>query len=147
MNIELSKYHPNLKIERRAKERYIFDPVRKDYFIVQPEELVRQSWIQYIIHEQNISPSSLSVEKQIKVNTSFKRFDMLLYQKAMPLILFEFKSFKSKIDQSVCDQIASYNYALKVPFLVVSNGLEHHIFKVDFEHSRIEELNSFPDLD
>ncbi|MBT8228888.1 MAG: type I restriction enzyme HsdR N-terminal domain-containing protein [Bacteroidia bacterium] len=143
MKIDLSTYHQYLKIERRARERYIFDPIRKKFFIVRPEELVRQSWIQYLLHEKEISPSSIAVEKQVKVFGDQKRFDLLLYMKGKPRILFEFKSFKAAITEQVCRQIAVYNMELKVPLLLISNGLVHHMFKVDFTSGNIEELSEF----
>ncbi len=146
MDLDLSKYHEFLKIEKRASERYIFDPIRKDYLLVQPEELVRQSWVQYLIRERNISAASIAVEKQIKLFNEAKRFDLLLYSKGIPQILFEFKSFKTKITESTCQQVAAYNFELKVPYIIISNGLKHLAYAVNFEDHSIEEINHFPDL-
>lgn len=145
MKTDLSQYHQYLKIERRAKERYIFDPIRKKFILVRPEELVRQTWIQYLIEGKKISPSSIAVEKQIKVFGEQKRFDLLLYEKGHPKVLFEFKSFKEAITEQVCRQIAVYNIELKVPYILISNGLVHHIFKVDFSNGEITELLDFPE--
>ena len=146
MHIELSDYHSYLQISRRAKERYIFDPVRKAYFLVQPEELVRQSWIQYLHIAQNVTLSSLAVEKQFKLFEGTKRFDLLLYQKANPVMLFEFKSFKTPLSDAACRQAAAYNYQLQVPYILLSNGIQHRLFFIDLDNQEVQELMEWPDI-
>ena len=141
ISIDLSQYHQYLKIKKEGAKQLLFDPVRRDYFIVQPEELVRQSWIHYLNQEYGIQFKSLSVEKQITVGTLKKRFDLVYYQKGEAQVLFEFKSFNVNISSDTCFQIASYNTDLKVPFLVISNGIEHFAYKIEFKESRVSVLN------
>ncbi|NNE26295.1 MAG: type I restriction enzyme HsdR N-terminal domain-containing protein [Saprospiraceae bacterium] len=145
MQVELSDYHSHLQISRRAKERYIFDPVRKAYFLVQPEELVRQSWIQYLHRAKNIALSSLAVEKQFKLFDGTKRFDLLLYQRGNPVMLFEFKSFKTSLTDATCRQAAAYNFHLKVPYIMLSNGIQHRLFFIDMESEEVKEIMDWPE--
>jgi len=139
--LDLSQYHQFLNIKREKTKQVFFDPVRRDYFIVQPEELVRQSWIHYLNQEHKIQFKSLAVEKQITVGTLKKRFDLVYYLKGQALVLFEFKSFNVNINSDTCFQIASYNTDLKVPYLVISNGINHFAYKIEFENSRVSVLN------
>jgi hypothetical protein len=125
-----------------GKKRMVFDPIRKSDFIIQPEELVRQSWIQFILKDCGISESMISVERKLKLFKLNKRFDMVIYQKAKPYVLFEFKSFTQVIDDKVTQQIASYNMTLKVPYLVISNGIQHFAFEVDHELRTTVELDN-----
>ena len=134
INLDLAKYHQFLKMVVIGKKRMVFDPIRKSDFIIQPEELVRQSWIQFVLKECGVSESMISVERKLKLFKLNKRFDMVIYKKANPFVLFEFKSFTQVIDDQVTQQIANYNITLKVPYLVISNGIQHFAFQVD--HTR-----------
>ena len=123
MKLDLSDYHPFLKIVKKGKDRYIFDPIRKDYYVLGPEELVRQSWIQFLINNLNISSAALSVEKQIRIFDGVKRFDLVYFNKGKAEILFEFKSFNVNITDATCHQVSAYNFELKVPYIVISNEI------------------------
>ena len=64
-------------------------------------------------------------------------------------LIAEFKAPSIKISQAVFDQIARYNMVHRVPYLLVSNGLEHYYCKIDFEKSSytfLEELPHFEEL-
>ncbi|MBT8233605.1 MAG: type I restriction enzyme HsdR N-terminal domain-containing protein [Saprospiraceae bacterium] len=143
IKLDLSKYHSELKFSESGGKRYVFDPIRKSNFIVQQEELVRQSWIQYLLISCKIREASLSVEKQVVVNKLKKRIDLVYYSKGNPLVLFEFKSFNISINQNAAQQVANYNLQLKVPYIVISNGLDHFAFFVDFEKQTTTPLNDF----
>lgn len=141
MDIDLQAYHGHIKIRKKDNKNYLFDPVRKKELIVQPEELVRQSWIYYLHHEHSISMASLSVEKKIKVGEFSRRYDLIAYYKGTPKVLFEFKSFNVNITDRACRQIASYNLTLSVQYLVISNGLAHFAYYLDHETSEIKSLS------
>lgn len=126
----------------KDNKKYLFDPVRKKELIVQPEELVRQSWIYYLHHEHCISMASLSVEKQIKVGQFSRRYDLIAYKKGIPKVLFEFKSYNVNITDEACRQIASYNLTLSVPYLVISNGIVHFAYHLDHEMNDIKSLSN-----
>jgi len=131
INLNLEDYHNYLKIRQDADRRSIYDPVRKKYVTVQPEELVRQSWIAFLHQEYNIPHSVLAVEKSIILNGISRRYDLVYFNKARPFVLFEFKSFNKALRHEAAFQAAQYNLKLEVPYIVVSNGIEHHAFKVD----------------
>jgi hypothetical protein len=48
------------------------------------------------------------------------------------------------IDDKVFDQIVCYNMGLRVPYLVVTNGLVHYACKMDTEKPGYEYLNVIP---
>jgi len=131
MELALESYFDSLRISERNNKRYIYDPVRQRDIVLQPEELVRQVWIAFLIQEKGISPKSLAIEKQLKIDGLNRRFDLIYYNKGRPHILFEFKSFKIDISDSVALQAAFYNKRLEAPYLILSNGSTHLGFKVD----------------
>jgi len=140
LDIDLSVYHSDLRLDTNDGNRVIYDPIRKKYLIITPEEIVRQCWILYL-KKEGLSYASLSVEKMIKVGEMRKRFDLVLYVRGIPKVLFEFKSYDIDIQESTCRQAASYNLNLKVPYIVLSNGLEHHAFWVDFENGEVSSVD------
>lgn len=123
----------------------IFDPVRKKYLKLTPEEWVRQNFIQYLVNEKDFPQSLVLIEKGLTINRMKKRFDAVVYSKqGQPVVLIEFKSTKVNIDQKVFEQIASYNLQLKVKYLIVSNGLKHYCCSVDHLSKEIKFLAEIP---
>jgi len=123
----------------------IFDPVRKKYLILTPEEWVRQNFIQYLVNEKEYPQSLVLIEKGLSLNRMKKRFDAVVYSKqGQPLVLIEFKSPQVKIDQKVFEQIAAYNLQLKVKYLIVSNGLKHYCCLINYSTGKIEFLLEIP---
>jgi hypothetical protein len=123
----------------------IFDPVRKKYLKLTPEEWVRQNFIQYLVNEKNYPQSLVLIEKGLTLNRMKKRFDAVVYSKqGNPLVLIEFKSPKVNLEQKVFEQIASYNLQLKVKYLIVSNGLKHYCCSINYANNKIVFLTDIP---
>tara|TARA_B110000459_G_C16595715_1_gene488522 strand:- start:1468 stop:1887 length:420 start_codon:yes stop_codon:yes gene_type:complete len=126
--------------------RQIFDPVRKKMVKLDPEEWVRQNLIQFLNKDKNYPISLMAVEKGLTVNKLSKRFDILCYNNdSKPLLLVECKAPSVKISQAAFDQISIYNLQFKVPFLLVSNGLEHYCCQLDYEKNSYSFLFEIPD--
>ena len=54
-----------------------------------------------------------------------------------------------KITQDAFNQIANYNYALKVKYLFVTNGMEHFYASIDFKNEKycfLKDLPNYQDL-
>ena len=132
-NIDLLALQNNLKYDRDAGgQLLVFDPVRKKFIKTNPEEIVRQLWINYFISILNVNPKLISVERLFIINGMPRRFDLVIFGKSThPILLAEFKAPGIKIQQSVFDQIAQYNMKLQVPYSLVSNGSEHFCFQID----------------
>jgi len=135
-----------LKIKEEDGTRYIFDTIRKKYLVLFPEEWVRQNFVQFLVRDKNYTASLIAIEKGLKLNELQKRADIVIYDKqAKPIVLIECKAPKVKINQQVFEQVARYNMVFKVPYLVVTNGLEHYCAKVNFETNSFEFLKDIPD--
>ena len=63
---------------------HIFDPLRKKWIRLTPEEWVRQNFIQYLLQVKQYPPSLIAIEKEIMVGELKKRFDILVYQNSRP---------------------------------------------------------------
>ena len=142
--LNLPEYDLKTRVSPKGSAE-IFDPVRKKYLVLTPEEWVRQNFIQYLIQEKGYPQSLVLIEKGLTINRMKKRFDAVVYSKSgNPLVLIEFKSAKVKIDQKVFEQIAAYNLQLKVKYLIVSNGLKHFCCNINYPDNKIEFLSDIP---
>lgn len=128
----------------------IFDEIRKKFLVLTPEEWVRQNFIRYLVDEKSFPASLMAVETGLQLNGNQFRADLLVYNKqGKPWLIVEFKAPEVKITQKTFDQIARYNLTFEVPFLIVSNGLEHYCCQVDFEakdYRFFREIPRFSDL-
>lgn len=135
----------SFRIKEEDKKTKIFDEIRRQFYVLTPEEWVRQHLIRYLIEERSFPKSLIAVEKGLRLNGLQKRMDVLVYDRSgQPLLMAECKAPEVKIDQSVFEQIGRYNIQMKLPYLLVSNGLKHYCAKVDFDSSEIHFLEEIP---
>ena len=121
----------------------IFDELRKKYVNLTPEEWVRQHILR-MLKEKKYPVSLTSVEKEIKLFSTKKRFDILVSDTSgNPFLLVECKAPEVKITQKVFDQLSRYNTVLNAPLLLVSNGKTHYYLK--FENNEYQFLKTLPD--
>jgi len=144
---KLNLPHYPIKVKEDKGKQYIFDSIRKKYLVLTPEEWVRQNFIQYLIHDKKYPLALIEIEKGLTLNELQKRADALVYKNSKPLVLIEFKAPKVKITQEVFEQIGRYNSVFKVPYLIVSNGLQHYCAKINFEKNTFEFLDGVPMYD
>ncbi|NOU60243.1 type I restriction enzyme HsdR N-terminal domain-containing protein [Marinifilum caeruleilacunae] len=142
-NLNLPTY--SFKIKSDLQRKLIFDSIRKKYVVLTPEEWVRQNFIRFLVEEKGYPASLIAVEKKVDVNLLPQRSDIVLYNgKANPVMIVECKASKIKITQDVFNQIARYNMKLRVPFLVVTNGLRHFCCFMDYEKKSFTFLEDIP---
>ena len=123
----------------------IFDPIRKKFVILQPEEWVRQNCVHYLIEHKNFPKSLINVEKELVINNLKKRYDIVVFNSNGTIhLLVECKSPTIAINQETFDQIARYNLKLKANYLMVTNGLNHYYCDMDFDNSRYNFLKDIP---
>lgn len=136
------------RIKEENDKKYIFDEVRKQYVVITPEEWVRQNFIKYLTVYLNYPIGFLSIEHNLKINTLQKRCDIVVFsQQLKPVVIIECKKPDVKIDQKVTDQIVRYNYKLRVPFLIMTNGLQHYCLQMDYEKNSYQFLEKIPDYE
>lgn len=145
MNKRLPKLNlPDVSLKVKQDGELIFDPVRKKWLKLTPEEWVRQNLIMYLNLYLHYPLSLMETEKQFNLFNTVKRADIVLNDNNLkPNIIVECKSANVKIDQDVFDQAIRYNMALGVKYLFISNGIKHFAIKLDSEKPTF--LDKFPD--
>ncbi len=122
------------QLNRVEEKNYIFDPIRKKWVVLTPEECVRQHLILFLVQTKRYPASLLAVERLITFNKLKKRFDLLMFNKAgKPEMLIECKAPEVNLSKETLFQIATYNMVFKVPYLFISNGLSHLLFQLNEE--------------
>lgn len=135
--LNMPDYSDRIRLRKQDEQLQIFDSIRGKWLVLTPEEWVRQNTIIYISDTLEAPISRIANEVGITYNGLTKRCDSIIYDDyGNPLIIIEYKRTDVQITQCVFDQIATYNMQLQVPYLIVSNGLQHILCKVDFEQKK-----------
>jgi hypothetical protein len=139
-----------IKMQQRNGKNMIFDPLRKKYVALTPEEWVRQHFIHFLTDFKGYPKGLLANEIQLDLNGTKKRCDTVLYNKDLSArMIVEYKAPHIAITQAVFDQITRYNMVLKVDYLIVSNGINHYCCKIDYQsmsYSFLPDIPSYTDL-
>lgn len=138
----------DFKVQKNGDQYLIWDAIRKKNLVLTPEEWVRQNFVQYLAQQHGFPTSLMQLESGLKYNRLQQRSDILCYnQVGEKLLLVECKRPTVAISQKTFDQIARYNMTLKVPFLAVTNGLEHYYCKIDFNTKSYAFLPNLPQFE
>ena len=123
----------------------IWDELRRKYVVLTPEEWVRQHVAHYLMTHLGYPRGLLSLERGHRYNQRQKRTDLVaLGPDGRPLLLVECKRPTVSITPAVAQQVATYNQTMRAPYLLVTNGLTHYCWRVDFERGVNERLADIP---
>ncbi len=145
IKLDLLGYRDFLNTRKEGDITVIYCEVRKKWVTLTPEEVVRQLFILYCSREDIYPLARMSVEKAIVVNGLSKRYDLAIHDReGQPILLVECKAPHISLDQSVIDQVARYNMAMGVKYLVVTNGMSTYVFEIDHAKSNYKSIDSLP---
>ena len=142
--LNLPKYE--IRIGRKDGRLTIFDFLRRRYVALTPEEWVRQHFTHFLVEHKSYPQGLLANEVELSVGDKSLRCDSVLYDRELrPRMIVEYKAPHIKLTQKVFQQIATYNLLLHVDYLAVSNGIEHHCIKMDYENEKYLFLEDIPE--
>jgi len=145
MNDRLNLPEAKLKYKDTNNKLTVFDVCRSKYVMFTPEENVRQHFIHYLVNQFSYPKSMIGVEKEVKLNGRSHRADVIIYdKKGNPLVIIECKRPKVKLDKQAFLQVSRYNITLNVPYLFLTNGLEHFYFYLDSKSQLLRQLEEIP---
>lgn len=135
----------DLKFKDIEEQRYVFDIIRKKYVVAGPEEIVRQHLVHFLIHHRNFPKNLINVEKKVQLGQLSRRTDLVAFNRTgTPILIGECKAPSIYITQKVFEQIGQYNMALKVHWLLITNGLSHFCCKIDLKNKQFEFVKDIP---
>ncbi|MCK5476864.1 MAG: type I restriction enzyme HsdR N-terminal domain-containing protein, partial [Candidatus Aenigmarchaeota archaeon] len=101
-----------------------------------PEELVRQSFISYLLNDLNFSKQSINSEKSLGTlggknhKTKNKRVDLVINKEGQNILIVEFKNENISLIQSAYKQGEEYVLDLDIPYLMLCNGRQIKLYSV-----------------
>lgn len=123
----------------------MFDPVRRRWVALTPEEWVRQHTI-LRLHAAGYPLEVMQVEGAIALNGMTRRCDIVVYDDGHPWMIVECKKCEIPLTQKVCDQACRYNTVLRVPYLLLTNGRQEVIVEVNLAEGRLKQLPGLPPM-
>lgn len=133
------------RLEQRQGKPYVWDEWRNKMVRLTPEEWVRQHLMHYLVEHLGYPKQLLGTEIGLKVGAMSKRADALLYDRQLrPQMLIECKAPEVRLSDEVLMQAIRYNMALSVPYLLLSNGLEHVVYHIDYTEQSYHNLSEIP---
>jgi hypothetical protein len=121
-----------LRLEKKEDKLMVFDPVRKKFLVLTPEEWVRQHFMQFLMQDKKIPLSLFSVEGGLDFGGMAKRTDILVYNKEIrPFLLVECKASHIQLNEKVRSQVIAYISDHSIRWLCLTNGITHLVFKRD----------------
>ncbi len=136
----------SLRIKEEQGTRLIYDPLRRKYVALTPEEWVRQHFVNYLTGWLGYPPGLIRIEGSFRLNSMLRRADILVHDRAgEPVLIVECKAPEVKITQEVFDQVINYNFSYGVGYLVVTNGITHFAGKIDIAGRNFMLLDHIPD--
>jgi hypothetical protein len=133
-----------VRVEGQSKQ--IFDCVRRRFVSLTPEEWVRQNLIMFMQEIHRYPVSRMAVEKKVQVNGLAQRADLVVYDSlGRPWLIAECKAPNIDIGEEAFLQAVRYNQSLKVPYMLLTNGLEHFCMK--WSGQGFDFMDSLPDVE
>ncbi|MBO2522716.1 MAG: restriction endonuclease subunit R [Bacteroidetes bacterium] len=121
----------------------VFDPLRRQWVSLTPEEQVRQKMLNYLVETRKVAAGLIAVEYSIKVNNLPKRADIVVFNNlGEPQMIVECKAETVPITEKVLDQAIRYYSGLKVKYLTLTNGKT--MFCYEIKKGTLHSLTEFP---
>lgn len=136
------------KTSENAGRTEVFDPVRKKYVALTPEEKVRQRTLHQLVEQLGVPAGLVAVEHTITLHELKKRCDIVVFSKdGRPVMIVECKAAHIPIQQKTLEQAARYNFSLQVDYLLLTNGEQQYCCQIDLEKKALVFLDKIPDYD
>jgi hypothetical protein len=124
MQLNLPQYNHNIRKNEELLE--IFCLVRRKWYLLTPEEWVRQNLAVHLERYVGYPLARIAFEKELEVNGKRMRPDIVLYNPQWEVDgIIECKAPYIELDQKVLDQIGRYDRILQARWVGISNGLQH----------------------
>lgn len=123
----------------------VFDPVRKKWVQLTPEEHVRQYIIRLLSEKCRCPFSRMAVEKKLSAALLSLRYDLLLYSPQHdPWMLVECKKPEVLLSKDTLYQLLKYQKSLQCPYGIITNGHQMYCAHINAETGMVSWLDTLP---
>lgn len=114
-----------LRLSNTDKDLDVYDPFRRRWVALTPEEWVRQHFADYLVKTLGFSAFRVANEVSLKLNGMNRRADSVVYDDDLcPLVIVEYKAADVTLTRKVLEQALLYNLVFEAPALMITNGIE-----------------------
>ncbi|RYZ33879.1 MAG: type I restriction enzyme HsdR N-terminal domain-containing protein [Sphingobacteriales bacterium] len=116
-----------LQLRSQDDRMQVFDPVRRKWVVITPEEHVRQRLLLYMINKLGYPAGLIAVEKKVTYGNLTRRFDIVVYNgKHEPWMMVECKEPDVPLTEKALYQLLSYHRTIPCKFWFLSNGHQNY---------------------
>lgn len=145
-DFQLERFAPQLDLKKEVGKKWVKCRIRKNWLVLQPEEFVRQLILEWLIREMRYNRNRINVERGVTVVGKARRTDVVVFDQEMrPFLLIECKAPKIPLNQDVFRQASMYNRPLRVPYIMITNGLGSFVCQIDYETQTYKFLDFLPE--
>ena len=127
MQLNLPQYNHNIR--KRQEQLEIFCLVRKKWYVLTPEEWVRQNVAAHFIDHGRYPHARIVFEQELAVAGKKMRPDIVVFDSQWKVEgIVECKAPFIELDQKVLDQVGRYDRILQARWVGISNGIQHHFY-------------------
>ena len=134
------------KTQAQEGRTQVFDPLRRRFVALTPEEEVRQKTLYLLVEHLGVPAGLLAVEYSVKVNGLDKRADAVVFgNEGRPLMIVECKAPSVTLTEAVLEQVLRYHSVLQPQYLLLTNGAVTYCYKA--EGATLRPLDHLPDYE
>ena len=136
------------KTEQREGKTMVFDPLRRRYVALTPEEEVRQKMLCLLVEHLQVPAGLVAVEYSVKVNGLDKRADAVVFgADGQPLMVVECKAAAVTLTAVVLEQALRYHAALHPKYLLLTNGATTYCYRAKgTQLTPLDHLPTYPEM-
>lgn len=124
----------------------VWDSVRRGWYVLTPEEWIRQHVMRYFVESQFVPATLIVAEHPVSVQGMAQRADIVVFgTDSRPIVLVECKAHTVSIDNVVFAQAVRYNAVVGAQYIMLTNGLRHYCYTKN-EIGEYAALDIFPDF-
>jgi hypothetical protein len=122
--ISLPLPEKTLPLRTQAGVAQVFDPIRRLWVVLTPEEHVRQLLLHHLLEDLHYTQALIAIERKLDSPLP-RRFDLVVYDRNthQPWLLAECKAPEVPIDEAAFYQLLAYQRTLSARYWLLTNGI------------------------
>jgi len=135
----------NLTTRQNGDKQEIFDPFRKKWVTLTPEEWVRQHFARFLVEKMNYPLGRIGIEISLEINRQKRRCDIVVFDgNSAPWMIVECKAEEVVLNEKTFEQAAQYNYIFRAAYITLTNGKNTFCLKPDYVTGKVAVLDFMP---
>lgn len=147
MSVFLDLPVPPPELNAPEDQQLVFDPFRRKWLKLTPEEWVRQWVLKTLVLAYGFPAARIATEIPAKYHRLKKRSDALLFDAyGRCILVMEFKAPSVSVNEKTMHQALTYNAYFQAPNILLSNGITHLLWQRSRPGAWKEGLPLYEDL-